>query len=291
MIDVAGVGPGAWRGKCYNEETFRDFIPLDEVAPDDLFISASGHAMKCDELVQWLLIKRAWVNPVAAAPFTPEDIAAIRAWQHPELARLSELNEAAAACLVLAQNARRAGDETLARAHRARAATLAPDHAGLAAFDQWTPKSRFSRRPAISAPPAALLPPARRGWLGMFGSRPRAAAAAGPPAPAGGAQPASGNVPQATWEALRRLANALMQDTSPELLASSTALIAWQEHASALSSEVLLDIDAEVRIFGRPFSAQCRSVLDPGYRVNNRRCGATDLGFELDAALRARAHA
>ena len=148
MIDVQGgaTGPGALRRKCYNEETFADFLPVEKVPVKDLFISASGHAMTCEELVTWLLIKRAWINPLHPAPFTPEDVAAIRAWKHPQIARLAELDRAAAACLASARNARRAGDEELARDYRRQAATLAPYHLRLDAFDLWVPLIKMPRR-------------------------------------------------------------------------------------------------------------------------------------------------
>ena len=94
-------------------------------------------------------------------------------------------------------------------------------------------------------------------------------------------------VPQATWDALRRLSDMLMQDASGDMLASWTALIAWKEHADALAPEVLASIDAQVSIFGHPFSIQYRSAVDPTYRVGDRQCGATDLGRQLYGALQA----
>ncbi len=290
MIEVKGVGvtgPGARLGQCYNEETFSEFLPVQQIPPKDLFISASGHAMTCEELVTWLLTKRAWVNPMHQAPFTPEDIAAIRGWKHPQIARLAELDKAAVACLAAARVARRAGDEASARARRAQAATLAPYHVGLAAFDRWMPLIKSSRRRVAVPMPAGALsaPPERAGWRQFFGLplRPTPAAAAPAPAPA----PGVARPEQTTWDALRRLATLLMQDANGDSPASCAALIAWREYADTLSREELASIDAHVLIFSHPFSVQYRSVVDPAYRVSGRQCGVADLGRQLHSVLQA----
>ena len=316
MSPLIAVGPGAALGKCHNEETFGDFIPVEALAATgELFISKSGHGMGCDELVTWLLTKRAWINPLLSdTAFTPEDIAAIRAWKRPEIKRLAELDDAAAAHVLLARDARRLGDVEAEREHLRQAATLAPDRADLLCGQWQVPPSRGARRAQAGnmGHMGPLPPPARRGWRGLFGRRagaPLPTVAVAPPAfapssassashvgvplaaSAGvsrqGVPAASDGVPSPTWEALRRLADALTQDASADLMPSLMALVAWQEHADTLPPDVLARIDAQVRIFGQPFSEQCRSMVDPDHRINGHRCGATDLGHELHKALQA----
>ena len=254
-------------------------------------------AWASDELVTWLLSKRAWINPLSATAFTPDDIAAIRAWGRPEIKRLAELDDAATAHVLLAWDAQTQGNAQAQREHLAQAAALAPDRAE-ALRDQWaTLCGGGGRQPRPSNTRHAGLfpPPARRGWRGLFGRRASETLPAGPqvgrassatlPARAPASAGATPPIPPTTWDALRRLADALIQDASADLMPSLMALVVWQQQAGTLAPDVLAQIDAQVRIFGKPFSEQCRAVVDPNHRVDGRRCGATDLGRELHKAL------